>query len=201
MPSKTAICNIALSHLGHGVEIQDVETERTAEAAACRRFYEQARDGVLRDFPWPFARRTVSPGLIEEDPNSEWDYGYRYPADCLIVRRVLSDTRNDSRQSRVPYVIGRDDGGVVIYTDRPDAEVEYTSLVEDPLQFPAEFTEALTFLLASLIAPRVTAGDPFKLGRRAFELYVWAVNKARLQASNEDQVDEQPESEFIRARE
>src|SRR5665648_440114 len=97
MSSATEICNMALGHLASGKEIANLETERSAEAIACRRFFDSARDAVLRDFSWPFATKIKALSLIEEDPNSEWAYSYRYPTDCLNFRRILSGTRTDTR--------------------------------------------------------------------------------------------------------
>lgn len=201
MASSTEICNLALSHLGVGKEIAALETERSQEASACRRFFDLARDEALRDFAWPFATKIIALGLVEEEPNDEWNYAYRYPTDCLNLRRILSGTRNDTRQTRVPHRIARDDSGRLIYTDTENAEAEYTILVDDPEQYPPDFTMALSLLIASYIAPRVTGGDPFKMGDRALRLYALSIEKARANSINEEQTEEHPESEFIRGRE
>lgn len=201
MASEVDICNMALSHLGNSKEIAILATEKSEEAAACRRFYETARDTVLRDFAWPFATRILSLGLVEEDPNDEWAYAYRYPTDCLLLRRLLSGLRNDNRQSRAPYRVARDDDGLVIYTDLAEAQMEYTVRETDPNRFPPDFTLALSYRLAVLLASRITAGDPFKLVEKSFNLYQIELGNARAQAGNEEQPDETPQSEFIRDRE
>lgn len=199
--SKTEVCNLAISHLGISKEIANVETERSAEAGACRRFYDTARDVTLRDFVWPFATKIQALGLVEEDPNTEWSYSYRYPTDCLKFRRILSGIRNDTRQSRVPYRIARDSSGLLIFTDAPSAVAEYTIQEETVTRFPDDFVMALSFRLAAYIAPRVTGGDPFKLGARALELFQFELNKAECTAVGEEQDEQHPDSEFIRTRE
>ena len=55
MSSKTVICNLSLSHLGISKEISNIDTERSAAAEACRRWFNLARDETFRDFNWPFA--------------------------------------------------------------------------------------------------------------------------------------------------
>jgi len=65
--SVTDICNMALSHLGIGKELANMETDTGENASACRRFYENCRDNMLSDFPWPFATVTTDLGLVEED--------------------------------------------------------------------------------------------------------------------------------------
>lgn len=198
--SNTEICNLAISHLGSTDEIDDLETDSTPEAAACQRYYEQARAQVLRDFPWPFATKFRTLDLIEEEPTDEWGYSYRYPSDCLILRRILSGSRNDARQTRVAYRIAKDDDGKLLYTDMEEALAEYTEDMTDVTLFPPDFVMALSFRLASYIAPRLIAGDPFKLGDRAVKYYFAEIASARAQALNEEQPDEEPLSEFERAR-
>lgn len=194
------ICNLALSHLGVGKEIANLETENSEEAQTCRRFYETVRDQTLRDFAWPFATRIAALALVDEEPNDEWDYSYRFPSNALKIRRILSGIRNDSRQTRTPYKIAGDTSGSLIYTDMEDAEIEYTIRVTNPLRYPPDFLMALSLRLASYIAPRLTGGDPFKLGNRALELYAFEIGKSEASAANEEQPDETPESEFVQER-
>jgi len=198
--SSTEICNLALSHIGIGKEIADLETEASQEASSCRRFYENARDQVLRDFSWPFAMTTVSLSLVSENPTSEWDYAYRYPTDCMKSRRILSGTRNETRQTRIPYQIAYDSTGKLIYTDEQNAVLEYTKKVVDTGQFSADFAMALSFRIAFYVSPRLTSGDPFKLGERALKMYQAEIMRAQATAINELQDEEVPDSEFIRER-
>jgi hypothetical protein len=200
MASSTEIANLALSHLGVGSEISDLDMERSQEALACRRFYSTARNATLRDFPWPFATKIAALGLIEEDPNDEWGYSYQYPSDCLDAIRILSGIRNDNRQSRVPYKLANGDSGQVIFTDQEDAELEYTKLETDTSRYPPDFVLALSLRLAAYIAPRLTGGDPFKVGTRAFQMYEAELNRAKASGTEENQAEEDPESELIRAR-
>lgn len=200
MASKIGICNMALSHLGLSKEIANFDTEKSEEAGACRRYYDEALYRTLRDFYWPFATKIASLALVEVDPNTEWAYSYRYPIDCVDVHRILSGDRNDTRQSRVPFKIAQDAAGLLIFTDTTDAEIEYTIKAENPLYYPSDFVMFFSFYLAFLIAPRVTGGDQFKLGDRALKLYVGELMMAKKKALNEGQIDEEPDSEFIRER-
>lgn len=198
--SEVAVCNLALGHLGVSEEIQNLETERSAAASACRRYITTARDMSLRDFRWPFATAFASLSLVEEDPNTEWKYSYRYPSDCLNFRRILSGSRNDSRETRIPYKLASDDSGKLIYTDQYQAVCEYTKMMSNPALWPDDFILMMSYLLASLISPRVTRGDGVKLGDRAFEIYLRSKQAAEVNAENEEQLDEPPEAESIRAR-
>jgi hypothetical protein len=201
MATKVEICNLALGHLGIGKQIVTLDTEQSQEAIACRRFFDVTRDETLRDAAWPFARRRMTLAQIEEDPNDDWAYSYRYPTDCLMIRRIYSGIRTDDRQSRVSYEIASDDAGWLIFTDEDDAKVTYTTRYEDVAHYPPDFVMAMALRLAFNIAPWLTKGDPFGMGNRALQMYVQEISKARASAFNEEQPDENPFSEFTRARE
>lgn len=203
---KTTICNLALSHLASSAEVTDIETDRTKEAKACRRFYDVARDRVLRAFPWPFATRIEPLALVTDftdDSTAEWDYAYRYPIDALELRKIQNEyhQRNDIRASRVPYRIAGDATGRLVYADLAKAIVEYTAKVEDPELFDPDFVMAFSLYLASLIAPRVTAGDQFQLGKYAYQRALSELENARVNALREEQADTEPDAEMILVRE
>jgi len=199
--SNTDIANLAISHLGIGKEIAALDTENSQEANACRRYYEEALKCTLRDFPWPFASRFATLALIEEDPDyEEWGYSYRYPSGALLIKRILSGARNDSRQTRIAYKIGSDDSGGIIYTDADEAQVEYTKYVTDVLEYPSDFIMAFSWKLAFYVASRLTGGDPFQLRKTALQMYDYEIKRAQANGANEEQSDEEPQSEFIRAR-
>ncbi len=201
MASITDVCNMALSHLGISKEIGNVTTEQSTEAAACRRFYDSTRESVLTDYAWPFAARFYILNLVEESPNNEWAYSYRYPSGCLTIRRILSGLREDTDDSKIPYKIAQDDQGILIYTDKEDAEVEYTADVDDEDLFSASFKLALSYRLAGYIAPRLTAGDPFKLGDKAMAKYELEISKAVATAFNENKMNSPQNTPSIQARE
>lgn len=200
MPSVTEICNLALSHLAVGKEIQNFSTDASEEASACRRFYEQVRDEALRDFPWPFATRIVSLALVAENPTSEWAYAYRYPSDCLMARRILSGANPETPATRVPYRVASDATGLLLYTNQANAELEYTVQATDPTFWPVDFRQVVSLLLAAYVAPRVTAGKS-ELGTQALQLYRYKLSLAQANAGNEEQAHQAIDSEFITIRE
>lgn len=201
MASIPEICNLAISHLGSSKEIANLDTEKSSEAAACRRFYETCRKTVLTAARWPFATKFITMALIETDPTAEWGFAYRYPSDCLQIRRLGSGIRIDTHNSRVPYKIIYDDLGAIVLTDSDDPFIEYTYDAKDPSKYPEDFTLAFSLRLAAYIAPRITGGDPFGLRKESMSLYQIELSKAMANAYNEEQSDLLPESEFITARE
>ncbi len=192
------ICNMTLSHI-NAKAIGD-ESENSKEANSLRKFYDIAYQIVLRDFNWPFATKIAPLGLVEEAPNDEWGYSYRYPSDCLDARRIISVTRYDAKEEKIPFKIGKDDGGKLIFCDIETAELEYTEMVDDSNIITPDFKLAFSFKLAHLVAPELTGGDPFKLGDRAKENYIEQISNAKANAGNEEQPDNEPNSCFERAR-
>lgn len=201
MSSKTELANLALSHLGQQQEIANLDTERSPAAATMRRFIPIAVETFLKDFPYSFCNVTSALALVEESPNDEWAYSYRYPTDCLKPLRIPSGLRDDTRQSRVNYVIGKDSQGELIYTDEPEASLEYVQFVNDPSRFPADVLLAMSFFLAGLSAPRICGEDPFKMGDKAMKMYQYFKGKCDSSDANDQQRPEPPEAEQIRARE
>lgn len=204
MSSKVDVWNMALGHLGVTTTIAS-PTENTKERKTMERYYEPTLEAVLRDRDWPFATGFKNPGLVtdfttSDDPTNEWSYSYRYPTDCLRVRRIIG---NEGRISanKIPFRTVSDDNGRLIYTDQEDAKIEYTRRITDPARFPPDFMLAISFRLAAYAAPALTRGDQMQLGKRAFQIYVAEFGLAAANAMNEEQVDRnQPDSEFIRER-
>lgn len=190
------ICNMALVHLGQTKFIAAL-TERSPAASLCNQLYPQARNFALEDFPWGFANKYAVLGLVEEDPNDDWDYSYRYPSDCVAVRRIVTALgRSDPKPP--PFEIGGDDAGRLIYTDEADATIRYTRLVEDANLYPAVFGEAVSWWLAGLMAPGLAKDQ--KHAQAAFQMYGIIKGQAQAQQLNEQQQTDEPDSEFIRAR-
>lgn len=228
--SSVQIANMSLAHLGILKPIVALN-ENSTNATACNLFYHQVTEEVLRDFPWPFAWRyaplTLVDGTADLQANPDWQYSYRAPSDALAIHRLLtsnipvgnlSDTwawpgflATDARPdtSRIPFALGSDAEGGLVFCDQPvvDAtdtslqlpQVQYISDVDVALQAP-DVAQCIALKLAVYMAPALTGGDPFKLGYRAADMYETAILKARGAASRERQNAPPPDSEFIRAR-
>ena len=192
---------MALFHLGTSKEIANVDTEQSQEAATMRVFWDLAREKILGEFPWPFATEILALGLIEEDPNDEWTYSYTYPSDALTIRKFQSGIRKDSRSSVIPYRVASDEDTKIIYVDLEEAVCEYTRNVTSTALFPAEFCLALSYLLASFSAYKLTKTGSSQLSKDMLLLYKISLAEAKSKALNEEQSDIEPEAEMIRGRE
>lgn len=203
MAADTVIANLAISHLGVGKQIADLQskTEQSEEARTMRQFYDQAVKQTLRDFAWPFATITITLGLVATAPTNEWKFAYRKPSDSARLIRIPSGFRNETNKDRIPYrVIGDGAGGELIYTDMPNAQLEYVQKITDPSVFPDDFIMAASFRLAMYGAPRITSGDNFNVQQRLSQFYLAEISAARANVVNEEQSDVAPESDFITTR-
>lgn len=212
--STVGICNMALQALAVKRQIASI-TENSTDAVACAAFYDTTRDDILREFNWPFARQYATLVLVGGTSTVpvtlDYQYSYRVPADCLLPRRIQSGNRMDTMETRIPFIVGADTTGGLIFTDfavvaataaAPQQPVlEYTAEVLDETKFASDFTQAFAFKLAFYIAPATSlGGDSGKLGARAYQLYQDTMARAEARALNGQALDPMPESSFITTR-
>ena len=152
--SEVSVCNLALARLGIDVPIANLETEQSKAASQCRLHYETARDAMLADFPWNFARRRAALAELADDPAEGWEYNYALPNDCLRVVAVIPETGDRSVYGvswgrwggtswdwdywplagyRIPYIIESraSESGRRILTDEPNANLKYIARISD----------------------------------------------------------------------
>lgn len=202
MSTKIEICNMALSHLGTTIEIADIN-ERSKEARALKRFYKVALDACCRDFSFPFTKQIVQLELVEEEPNSEWLYSYRYPVQANRIKRILHPgSRDDTHDGRIPYTLSSDNSGKLIFSDMPEAYAEIVVTPANESFFSADFALAFSYRLAFYIAPSLTGGNAFTgLGDSMMAKYLNELAMARSNAANEVQKDKEQPSSLELARE
>lgn len=201
---KENVCNGALALLGVEAEIQDLELEQTREARACRQFYEKVVEQVFRDYDWPWARRTGALAGAVDDPTDEWQYSYTYPATALAVRRIMVNggVRVETEDNRVEFAVENVAGVAKVFTDETDAVVQYTIRV-DEAEWPGDFWNAVTALLASKVAAKVLPADVVQKTRAVpnmLALYSHHLIRAQINAAHEDRPDADAPSSFERSR-
>ncbi len=196
MASTIQIYNMALRHIGVSVAVASL-SESSKERITMSSFFETDRRSVLRRYNWPFATSYPALGLVEENPNEDWAYSYRYPSAALKIRRVVTGLgRVDPNPP--PYRVGRDAVGKLIYTDQSDAVIECTADITDSEQLDSDFVEALSWKLALSAAPSLSRlPKAVDLCRQMYE-YTLAV--ATQSSANESQQNNPLDSEAVRAR-
>jgi hypothetical protein len=213
--SEVEIANLALSHAGAGGPIASL-SESSNEARECLLHYASCRDTLLRSHSWNFAQRQIDladTGVAVDG----WAYAYQYPADCLTLHAVRAGGYDATRQVWVdmtlpasvgttvlyppmPYSIGVAADGMsrTILTDAYTAVATYTAAVTTVTVFDALFCDALTFLLASRITPRLTGKRDVMA--ECYKLYQTVLGAAMTRDANEAMSVPAPDPDWIRAR-
>ncbi|HOK66358.1 MAG TPA: hypothetical protein PLV55_06055 [Anaerohalosphaeraceae bacterium] len=139
--SETQICNMALKTIGSS-RINDLYTDTSSEAAACRDFYEAVRDACLRMYDWPFARARAELSQDTNTPDFEWDYAFLLPQDYLSLRKNYTESRFTERGKRFEIE------GKRLLTNDSKVQLKYIRKVTDPNEFDPLFVELLVLKLA-----------------------------------------------------
>jgi len=202
------VCNIALSRIGVSSNpISDLTTDGSAEADMCNLHLTPVIKRIMRQHDWPFTKAYVRPTLVvAASPSLTWasdySYTYRYPANCLRIRRLVGGGRRST--TRRPYEIGSDATGRLIYCDIDDDDiiVEYTlanATNLDPDNWHPDFLSVVAWLLAYELAIALEVEQ--KYADRALQMFRLELTEAARNAGNEAEAEDDPDSEFIRARE
>jgi hypothetical protein len=164
--SKTRICNLALSNVHATANLENVDTETTAEAKTCRLWYDHVREQTLSAMDWTFARKRLVLAAHSDDPPTEWAYRYQYPSDAIQMRKLENPA--GATKDRVPYEIElASDGTKSIVTDLNEAIAVYTRDEETTTLFSPDFVMAFAFLLGFYIAGPMTGKRTIKEEMRA----------------------------------
>lgn len=138
--SETALCNIALDHLGEA-PIVSMNDDRLA-ASACLRHYAECRDKVLRSHRWNFATKRVALSRLAARPAFGWSYQYELPADFMRATEVNGSEAGDVVSGE--WLIE----GRAILTNEEAVNLVYVRRVTDVSLFDSLFVDALAVKLA-----------------------------------------------------
>lgn len=196
--SVVSISNIALTRIGSSRLVESVfPVDGSDESNVLNLHYEAVRDQVLEDFPWPFARKYATLGLIEEAASqpwaNQWGFSYAIPSDCITIRRLATGL-GPATYAPPPFEVG----DAVILTNEAEAVAEYTYRVTDPAKFTPSFSSAVSWLLAHEIAMPLSVSDGIR--ERAMRNYGIQLSMARAASANHGQDPDPPESQYVRAR-
>lgn len=142
--SKTAICNIALQHIGGG-RVLDVTTDKGAEATAFNDVYDVARPALIRLHKWNCF--TARASLPQDATAPAWGYSYRYqvPSACLRVFEVCG----------IPQDMWRREGSYILTDTGGGINVLYVFDSTDTGSYDPLFAQALAALVAVYMASKL----------------------------------------------
>jgi hypothetical protein len=196
--STVAICNMALTHIGADSTIESID-EDSAEANACKTWFDWSRVQVLELSDWSFARKRVTLALHgDAAPEGDWLYRYEYPSDCVNARYIPQ--AGGWTDDATPFVVEVTDDGSekTILTDMGSAVLVYTFDQKNSMLWSSGFIDALALRLASNIAFTLTGSR--ELAAQLAKDSVNAVGIAAASNANEGREREPREAEGIRAR-
>jgi hypothetical protein len=181
--SAVDICNLALSYLGDTATVSSLSPpDGSAQAQHCARFYPIARTSALEMASWDFSTKRSILAPVN-NAWAMWRYAYSMPSDAINILGVLPIEAADDYSETFcqpfpyplpegiipsanaiytpqPYTIEMDSNGLqIILTNVCDAVLRYTYDVSDTTKFSALFTQALAWLLASMLAGPLIKGD------------------------------------------
>ena len=159
MASRVQIGRLALQHIGDRYDINSL-TEDSPEAEQVNLVFEDAREALLREHPWKFAKKYTTPAQLAGTPPAQWGYQFAYPTDAVRVWEIVNPLGR--RRPPIPFdkavieVAGND--VQVLLADISEPEFMYTANVSEPNRFDANFSLALSWRIAELICIPIT-GD------------------------------------------
>jgi hypothetical protein len=204
--TKLDIANRALLRIGVSKTMVALN-DPTREATTVGQIFEPARRTVLRRFPWAFATRYATLTLVDGSPsdpaNGDWIYAYRHPTDSVFNRRILNAAmvQGFGRQfdpNPIPFRVGNDADGLLIYTNQEDAVLEYTLDVACSADWgDAIFEDALAWYVASQLAPSLSRDS--KMADKCMAMFEGTLPIATTVSAREKQDEPDGEAEWIRA--
>jgi len=200
MNTPTSISNLAISHIGQGKSVSNIDTEKSVEANACKIYYPLALDFMLRTYRIPAFIRNVSLAMVSTNPSMDWRYAFRLPNDCARVWRINSGYKVDTEETKIPFTMSSDDSGMLLLADIETASIEYSINNPNPRFFTSDFVMALSYKLAEMIAPLLTSGDVFKITERMERRFATYSSRLMATTQNEGVSPEIKTSGFARSR-
>lgn len=170
--SETSICNMALGRFG-GKRINDI-SDASPQAQACRDFYYNTRDALLRSHTWSFATGRSSLSESSTTPSFGWGHKFILPTDFLRLNEINEENVLVKDLPTISYSIE----GQFLLTDEESIDIIYTKQIDDPTKFDPMFAEAFVLALAVKLLPPL-AEDKVAVRDMRQELSM-VLSKARL---------------------
>lgn len=203
--TKAEIYNLALGALLLQRQIANPDTDASNEAKVLNTHYTVAFNSTLEDLDLDATMSIATLELIETNPNELWSYAYKYPTDCVFLRRLQdanNKTHKDNRYTHHPKNVQIHDGQKAIMTNLEDATAEYIS-TSVPLTTLSQMAGlAIAYRLAILSAPLIVGKGATALRKELRQQYV--IYKAEAQEKdkreNFNYYDDAVESDWVNER-
>lgn len=193
--TKAKIFNLALKNLRISQTLQStLQTDRNT--IILNEYYESARDEVLKDYDWNFANayRELTPtGNTSKNPY--FLYEYDYPNDCLFAREII----NSGGEGVIEFEVAVTENiQKVINTNSSPCVLRYTKIVNNESFFPVEFAMALSWYLAFLSAPSISANR--NLQSDCLNVYSSVLKRAKMLNAQEGYLEAKEDNPYMNLR-
>src|SRR6056297_174427 len=179
--SEVQVAKLALQHIGDRFDITSL-SEASTEAEQINLVFDSLRDALLREHPWKFAQRFVSPSALSGTPPAQWTYMFTYPADAMKVQYIVNPLDRDDRTIPFDVLVNNADVKVLV-TDEQSPEFAYTKKITSPIQWDASFVMALSWRIAAHVTLPLT-GDK-ELSSAMYDTAEYWVGIAKREDGNE----------------
>lgn len=202
MYTKADIFNLALGALLLTKKIADTDNDKSSDNQTLNVHWEAAFRTALADMDLDGTSSQVNLELLSTNPNSLWDFAYKYPSDCVLLRRLQNSSLMDRRSNQIKRRTGIHEGKKVIFTNAQNAIAEYLSKDVALGSLSANAGLAVAYRLAVLSSPLIAGKGAKELRKQVQDMYLLAKAEAQEldRLENANFVDEDFMSEFVEAR-
>lgn len=145
MASEASIANVMLVGLGEPT-ITNLD-ERSERALTIKVVFDETRDFLLEQHVWNFAKTRVRLAVVAQSPLFGYSAAFKLPADFLR----LIDTEPELGGYRV-------ENGCIL-CDETTLSISYIRRITDPAAMPPSFRDALSYLLGTKVAKKLTGSE------------------------------------------
>ena len=234
--SQVSCGNLALLSIGSQVQISSINpSDGSTEANAVATLFSFVFQQLARTARWGCLNKQVTLTLIQAAqgtpenpsgttlpiPQQPWQYGYLYPADCLLFRQIFPPINTTASGGinqtslnnsvaptlpgtyAIPYATGysTDSNGnplEVLLTNQENAVANYIVNQQDPASWDSLFTSAFVASLAAYLVPALSLNPP--LMQQQIQIAERMIATARAMDANEGTYNQDNVPDWMRAR-
>ena len=203
----------------------------SAQADHCARFYPMALALMLDAHDWNFATKRSALAVLTTPYADWWQFAYAVPGDAARILTIIPSDLYGTTPSPLTFVTPYPSAPIWAYFDRvfpfeleggrwrdfrlevdaqgrsvllsniPDAIARYTSTEVSTAVFPALFTDALAWKLASMLAGPLLKGDAGAAeSKRCLQASEAMAARAMAKDANQQRSASRPEPAWMRNR-
>ena len=198
--TDTDIGNMALAHIGYSSSQIDDLDEDSPEAVEIKFWFPRKLGELLEMWPWEVAQKWETLTLVEENPNEDYLFSYRYPPDCVFAGAlyVANTVGTIISEGELPYVTAEDAQGKLILTNQAQAGLKYTGRRNSTAYWSEAFCSALAWFIAADIALPLSKDVTYQTN--AAQQFNEANKQAQVNSINETTDEPPAQSSGMKAR-